>query len=114
MFKSGVIICVKPKWYQFLQDDTGKFSSMRLGFLITIIPVMFLWTYFSCKSHELIEIPKGVYSLVGVLATGKVSQLWVRNHYGSKTHKKCKQPDSIWSTIWKKVKKIYSSIRSRK
>jgi hypothetical protein len=98
---------VKYKWTWFFKDEHGKFSSMRLGFLITIIPVMFVWALLSIQLHKLESIPVGVCSLIGVLASGKISQSWISIHYGTKKktpkiNKKINQ--GFWATIWAKIK----------
>lgn len=102
------------KFWQFLQDEHGKFSSMRLGFLIAIIPVMLIWIYLSVSSHSMMDIPMGVYSLIGILATGKVSQIWVTKHYNK--NKKVKQKeycDGIFSHLLETVKNFIPFLRKK-
>ncbi len=120
---NGVILYMKePKWYQFFQDnESGKFSSMRLGFLITIVPIMVVWTWLSIITSTLIDVPLGISSLVGILATSKVGQLWVRKRYSKSQIKKkeqCSQKDScasqFLSTLWHGVSKIWGFIKFKR
>jgi len=99
----------EPKWFQFFQDETGKFSSMRLGFLITIVPVMILWTLFSYKDSLLLDIPKGIDGLVSILAGGKLGQLWVHKYYSGKKIKNipCSNSKGVFSKVYEWIKKRF-------
>lgn len=104
------------KFWQFFQNEQGKFSSIRLGFLIAIIPVMAIWTYLCLKQEKIIDIPMGVYSLIAILATSKVSQVWVNKRYHKEV--KYKKPSSstgflstFFLAIWTFIKKYIPFLR---
>lgn len=97
----------KYSFLDFLKDDDGKFSSIRLGFLVFLIPLTIIWATISIVKFTLQDIPNGVCYLVGILAGSKVSQTWVHKRYSKNNKKIIKNAPSkisIFSMIWAKIK----------
>lgn len=64
------------KFYEFFQEDNGTCSSTRLAFLLWVIGVLLVWGIKSiqCPGLELADIPKSILTILGILASGKVTQ----------------------------------------
>ena len=60
---------------QFLQEDNGHFSAMRLAFLSWVFVALMMWSI-DCWQHDrkLQEIPPSVAAMIAALTTGKVVQ----------------------------------------
>jgi len=67
----------KNKLGGLLEDGAGGTSSMRFGFLLTIIIVMLGWGYISYKKTELQTLPDNVLMLVLGFAGIKAGQRFV-------------------------------------
>lgn len=63
------------------QGQNGKVSSMRVGFLITLLTVLLNWSYINYEKKEIVVMPESMVALVVGLAGAKVAQGYV----GAKT-----------------------------
>lgn len=59
---------------EFLQEDDGGFSSMRLVTVCWLIGPLALWTWLGIKNGTMAEIPETVIVVLGMVLTGKVTQ----------------------------------------
>ena len=59
---------------QFLKDDTGQYSAMRLVFILWSFVIALVWTYLSIKTGVFVSIPNSLITLIGMLLGGKVLQ----------------------------------------
>lgn len=60
-------------------DGHGFISSMRVAALFTILVIMIVWTILSFCHGNLVDIPMGVYIVIGLVTTGKVVQTFSEN-----------------------------------
>ena len=61
-------------FFQFLQDESGAYSSSRGILIAWAIGVLFCWGWVSLTSSILQPIPETVLALIGILVTGKTIQ----------------------------------------
>ena len=64
------------KFSEFLKDESGKFSSTRLSFLVWALGVFLVWAIVSLKNWALSDMPWEMITIIGLLMTGKVFQLY--------------------------------------
>ena len=64
----------KYRILELFEGDNGRFSLIRVCFLITIVPVSFLWTVLSVREGKLEDIPNGLCLMMAVLTGGKIGQ----------------------------------------
>lgn len=58
----------------FLQDNEGNSSSMRLANLLWLVGVLVAWLYVAFVTKTLPEIPQTVAAIIGLCLTAKVVQ----------------------------------------
>jgi hypothetical protein len=63
-----------PKWWTVFEDNSNGFSAMRVGFLLTILLVMFNWTYICILKKDLVPIPESAVALMVGMGTVKTVQ----------------------------------------
>lgn len=61
-------------WLTMFQADSGKTSSVRTGFLVTVFIVLLNWSYVNYQSQSLNPIPESVIVLVAALGGLKAYQ----------------------------------------
>jgi len=61
----------KVKWWTFLEDNTGGFSTIRMVLSLWIVILCLLWTITCIRKKELVDIPTNVVTLTLGLATVK-------------------------------------------
>jgi hypothetical protein len=59
---------------EFLQDDNGDLSSIRLVLVLWAVGVFVAWAIASCSHRQLAPVPESVAAILGVLSGGKVLQ----------------------------------------
>lgn len=72
----------KYRLLELFENDDGRFSLMRVGLLMTLVPVMSLWTVISIREFKLEDIPVGVYVLIGIMTGGKLTQTVIDKKMG--------------------------------
>ena len=63
---------MNPK--EFLEDNNGGFSAMRLSLLIWILGVLVVWVRVSWHNGVLQAIPDPIVAILGILVGGKSVQ----------------------------------------
>ncbi len=61
---------------EFLQNDTGRFSAMRLVFLLWSVGILGMWGYCNVQDKKMIEIPSTVVTAFATIAGWKTVQAW--------------------------------------
>jgi len=59
---------------QFLQDESGDFSSMRLIVILWAIGILLMWCFCSFINKCLQPLPESVVGIMMILITGKAVQ----------------------------------------
>jgi hypothetical protein len=67
------------KLVQFVQDDTGALSSMRLLFLLWGLGTFGIWFWISIHTGALVALPWSVTGFISSLTAGKVLQSFTEN-----------------------------------
>lgn len=67
------------KLIQFVQDDTGALSSMRLLFLLWGLGTFGVWLWISIHTGALVALPWSVTGFISSLTAGKVLQSFTEN-----------------------------------
>lgn len=65
---------------QFLQDDTGQLSAMRLLFLGWGLGTLIVWLLLSIKTATMIALPWSITGFISSLTAGKVVQSFTENN----------------------------------
>lgn len=60
----------------FFRDESGKFSSTRLAFLVWALGAFIIWAIVSMKNWSLAGLPIELLAVFGMLMTGKVIQVF--------------------------------------
>lgn len=63
-----------PNWSTLLEDNSGGFSAMRLGFLLWLVGVLAVWIFQSVSTQTVVQIDSSVVTIVGLLAGSKAVQ----------------------------------------
>ena len=64
----------------FLQDNRGNNSSMRLGFILWVVGVLVSWVSVVVATGKLPAIPESVVGVLALFLTGKVAQTHVEEN----------------------------------
>jgi hypothetical protein len=64
---------------QFFQDGDGMLSATRLGFLLTLFSVLFMWLFTCYTQSQLLPIDQSLLYLIGILMGGKTLQSFSEN-----------------------------------
>lgn len=67
------------KLSEFVQDDTGACSAMRLLFIIWGLGAFIVWVILSFKTGTMVSIPWSITSFISSLVAGKVVQSYTEN-----------------------------------
>lgn len=70
---------------QFFMDESGKYSSTRLVFLIWSLGLFVVWSIISLKKKEIASLPLEIILLIGTFMSGKVIQTF-REFKGMKSN----------------------------
>lgn len=62
------------KLLEFLQEDNGSLSIIRLLLLVVFLNVLIVWDFACYKAGTLVDIPVGVLGILTVVASAKVFQ----------------------------------------
>lgn len=62
------------KLSEFLQDNSGGLSSMRLVFLVWTLGIFSIWAYASVSTRTLVPIPESVIVMFSAICTAKSVQ----------------------------------------
>ena len=68
---------------QFLQDEGGDFSSMRLVVLLWCVGILAMWCFVCIAKTELQVLPESVVAALGILITGKAVQKKIEKGKGN-------------------------------
>jgi hypothetical protein len=66
-----------------VQGKDGRISSIRVGFLLTLVTVLANWSYVNYEKKDLLAIPDNATSLIVGLAGARVAQGYVQAKTGT-------------------------------